>query len=68
MALSTRTTSEEYDRIKLLFDYTKWHIGIYTTLGTLIVTVLGWGRLTLYAPLLWLSLFSLVLLAYPAAL
>jgi hypothetical protein len=56
MALGTRTTSEEYDRVKLLFDYTKWHIGIYTTLGTLIVTVLGWGRLTLYAPLLWLSL------------
>jgi hypothetical protein len=31
VALGTRTTSEEYDRVKLLFDYTKWHIGIYTT-------------------------------------
>ena len=56
MALSsTRTTSEEYDRIKLLFDYTKWRIGIYTTLGTLIITVLGFGRLTLCIPLLWVS-------------
>jgi hypothetical protein len=56
MALGPRTFSEDYDRIKLLFDYTKWHIGIYTTLGTLMVTIIGWERLTLYVPLLWLSL------------
>jgi hypothetical protein len=33
--------AHDYEKIKLLFDYTKYHIGIYTTLGTILIGVLG---------------------------
>ena len=32
---------KEYEKVKLLFDYTKYHIGIYTSLGTIAVAALG---------------------------
>jgi hypothetical protein len=31
----------EFEKLKLLFDYTKFHIGVYITLGTALVAVLG---------------------------
>jgi hypothetical protein len=31
------------EQVKLLFDYTKFHIGLYTTLATLLVAVAGSG-------------------------
>jgi hypothetical protein len=30
-----------YEKVKILFDYTKFHIGLYTTLGTLILAIIG---------------------------
>jgi hypothetical protein len=33
----------EYEKVKTLFDYTKFHIGIYLTLGTILVAVLDVG-------------------------
>ncbi len=45
---------EEYEKVKVLFDYTKFHIGLYTSLGTIIVTAVNakllinyWGFLLL---------------------
>jgi hypothetical protein len=47
-----------YDKVKLLFDYTKFHIGLYTTLGTLFVGVLTFSQAhlpTCSRVLLWLG-------------
>lgn len=38
-AASRRTY--EYDRVKTLYDYTKFHIGLYLTLGTILVAGIG---------------------------
>ena len=32
---------DEFERLKLLFDYTKFHIGLYATLLTLLVALTG---------------------------
>ena len=37
----TSDVAHDYEKVKLLFDYTKYHIGIYTTLGTILIGVLG---------------------------
>jgi hypothetical protein len=37
----TSDAAHDYEKVKLLFDYTKYHIGIYITLGTILVGVLG---------------------------
>src|SRR4051794_11522956 len=34
-------SAHDYEKVKLLFDYTKYHIGIYTTLGTILIGILG---------------------------
>jgi hypothetical protein len=36
----------DYEQVKVLFDYTKFHIGVYTTLITIIVTGLYYLRIT----------------------
>jgi hypothetical protein len=40
-APTTARTDYELERIKLLFDYTKFHIGLYTTLAGVLVATLG---------------------------
>jgi hypothetical protein len=35
------TIDHELEKLKLLFDYTKFHIGLYTTLGTGLTAVLA---------------------------
>lgn len=32
---------DDYERVKLLFDYTKFHIGVYLTLASTLVAVIG---------------------------
>src|ERR1700730_14156901 len=49
----------DFEKVKLLFDYTKYHIGIYTTLGTILVAALGLHDniiLKFCGPLLWVSI------------
>ena len=49
----------DFEKVKLLFDYTKYHIGIYTTLGTILVGALGLHdniTLKFCGLLLWLSI------------
>src|SRR5262245_29005751 len=53
----------EHERLKLLFDYTKFHIGLYSTLATLVLVALGlknkgWD-LDFVPALLWVSVFSM---------
>jgi hypothetical protein len=51
--------ARDYEKVKLLFDYTKYHISVYTTLGTILMGVLGLHNnitLTFCAPLLWVSI------------
>lgn len=33
----------DFDQLKLLFDYTKFHIGLYTTLVTLLIALISFG-------------------------
>jgi hypothetical protein len=40
-APSTAKTDWELERIRLLFDYTKFHIGMYATLAAVLVATLG---------------------------
>jgi hypothetical protein len=32
---------DDYERVKLLFEYTKFHIGVYLTLASILVGILG---------------------------
>jgi hypothetical protein len=36
-----KTPDEQLEQVKLLFDYTKFHIGLYTTLAGVLVATLG---------------------------
>jgi hypothetical protein len=36
-----KTPEEQLEQVKLLFDYTKFHIGLYTTLAGVLVATLG---------------------------
>ena len=54
----------EIEQLKLLFDYTKFHIGLYTTLATLVLTALGLknkaGWDVAFIPwLMWISVLTL---------
>jgi hypothetical protein len=46
----------EYEQVKLLYDYTKFHIGIYVTLGTILIAALNAYVLKYWAPALWLGI------------
>ena len=48
-----------FEQVKLLFDYTKFHIGVYTTIATILVAVINteWGKsLQLSKPLVWTAI------------
>lgn len=38
---AAKEPNEHLEQVKLLFDYTKFHIGLYTTLASLLVATLG---------------------------
>jgi hypothetical protein len=55
----------EYDRVKTLFDYTKFHIGLYLTIGTLLVGVVGTKAPIAFRHwLLWLAVFFIGLAGF----
>jgi hypothetical protein len=39
--MPTVVFEHDYDRVKLLFEYTKFHIGVYLTLASIILGILG---------------------------
>jgi hypothetical protein len=50
---------QDYEKVKLLFDYTKFHIGIYTGLGGILIAALGLHdniTLKFYGGVLWISI------------
>ena len=59
----------EHEKVKLLFDYTKFHIGLYTTLGTIVVGILNLKfaeteKLKFRPSLLWASVFLIALAGF----
>jgi hypothetical protein len=46
----------EYDQVKTLFDYTKFHIGLYLTLGGALVAAIGAKTPVVFdAPTMWIA-------------
>lgn len=65
-AMSNEEAKFEYEKVKTLFDYTKFHIGLYTTLGTLIVGVINIelpveAHLSFCPGLLWAAVLFIVI-------
>jgi len=61
---SGSSDSHAFDRLELLFDYTKFHIGLYATLASAVVALIGtkWGESLLLPPFwLWVSVLSIAL-------
>ena len=58
-------TQSPYDeQLKLLFEYTKFHIGLYTGLVTLFIGVLAFGGDQIPADLFWCAKLSIVFIAF----
>jgi hypothetical protein len=36
-----KKAATDYEKVKTLFDYTKFHIGLYTTIGAILVAAIG---------------------------
>jgi hypothetical protein len=55
------TTAENAEQVKLLFDYTKFHIGLYSTFGTAVLALLSgkFERVSICTPLLVSSLLPI---------
>lgn len=43
----------QFERLKLLFDYTKFHIGLYSVLITALIALMSFGSETVPSPLQW---------------
>ena len=56
----------DYERVKLLFEYTKFHIGVYLSLATLLVGIFSRGdkRLVFSFSLLMVSVGIIVLAGF----
>ncbi len=60
----TNDTEAPYDeQLKLLFDYTKFHIGLYTGLVTLMLAVLAFGGDQIPTDLMWCARLAIALIA-----
>jgi hypothetical protein len=59
-------TTADYERVKLLFDYTKFHIGLYLTLGGILVTAVGLkdNPIQFWAPSLWMAIISMTVAGF----
>src|SRR5437868_2643545 len=58
-------TSEDrdFERLKLLFDYTKFHIGLYATLAAALITLLNGDFLGTFRPEKHLMWAAIILIA-----
>jgi hypothetical protein len=54
----------DYDKVKTLFDYTKFHIGIYITLGGTLVAAIGTKVINFWVPILWGSIIALAVAGF----
>lgn len=63
MQPSEGSKAEELEKLKLLFDYTKFHIGLYTTLGTGLTAVLAADFAKAWRINLWLLAISILAIA-----
>jgi len=66
MSVSTKECINQYEKVKLLFDYTKFHIGLYTTLGSILVALFASGKaqFQFYTPALWVSIGFIALAGF----